>query len=256
MSTRVTKTALIARLVETGLTKRQAEQVYRSFFDEIGKSLANGDPVTFRGFGRFSTKFRPFHWCQIPRDSEIVRIPDRMLVRFTPGKHLRAAADASPDDPYFDAIIARRRRNSRQLLSQPERNPPVHDTQFDMGIAYREMGLFEQAIARFQAALALLDERERGARFVRCCYMLGLCHKDVGAFEIAEGWFQSGIEAPRRPLAERLEFHYQLGVLYGTEGRVREALTELRQVFIVNPKFRDVTEHIHTLKELQKSLSV
>jgi nucleoid DNA-binding protein len=253
---RSAKSALVAAMVAQGLTRRQAEAVYRSVLSNVGDALSRGESVSLRGFGRFSTRFRPFHWCQIPRDREIVRVPDRTRVVFRPGSGLRAAADASPDDPYFDALIARRRRNSRQLLSQPERNPLHHDTQFDVGIAYREMGLFGDAIAKFHSALTLLDDRERGARYVRCCYMLGLCHRDIGEFELAAGWFRSGLEAPRRPLAERIELQYQLGLLHEAEGRVREALAELGKVHAVNRKFRDVAEHIRSLKELRLAQSV
>jgi nucleoid DNA-binding protein len=251
-----TKKALVARLVAEGLTRRQAERVYRSILANIGTALARKERVVLRGFGTFSTRFRPFHWCQIPRDGEIVRIPDHNLVVFRPGAALREAADASPDDPYFDLLIARRRRNSRQLLSQPELNPLVHDTQFDMGIAYREMAMHERALAKFQSALALLDDRERGARFVRCCYMIGLCHKALGEFELAAEWFNAGLEAPRRPIAERIELHYQLGLLFEAEGRVREALAQLRHVTAVNPRFREVAGHIRSLKALRVAQSV
>src|SRR4051794_5082633 len=105
-----TKKALVARLVKDGLTRRQADGVYRSVVEGLTAALARGEPVALRGFGRFSTRFRPFHWRQIPRDGEIVRVPDRTLVVFRAGATLRAAADASPDDPYFDLLLARRRR--------------------------------------------------------------------------------------------------------------------------------------------------
>lgn len=246
----------MARLVEQGLTRRQADRVYRSILANVSTALARGEPVTLRGFGRFSTRFRPFRWCQIPRDGEIVRIPDHRIVSFRPGAEMRRAADDSPDDPYFDRLIARRRRNSRQLLSQPELNPLVHDTQFDMGIAYREMGLPERGLAKFQSALALLNDRERGARYVRCCYMIGLCHRDLGEFELAAQWFSAGLEAPRRPIAERIELHYQLGLLYEAEGRVREALAQLKHVFAVNPRFREVSGHIRSLKALRVAQTV
>lgn len=252
----MTKRAIVKRMTEQGLTRRQAERAYGSIVDALSEALARGETVTLRGYGRFSARFRPFHWKQIPRDGEIVRVPDRTIVTFRPGTLMREAADASPDDPYFDALVARRRRNSQQLLSQPEINPLVHDTQFDMGIAYREMGLFERALAKFQAALSLLDDRERGARYVRCCYMIGMCHKDLGEFELAAEWFKAGLGAPRRPLAERIELHFQLGVLFEMEGRVREALAELTQVYNVNPKFREVRGHIRSLKALRVAQSV
>jgi nucleoid DNA-binding protein len=247
---RVTKATLVARLVGQGLTGRQAEQVLGSMLGAIEEALARGEAVSLRGFGRLSTRSRPFHWRQLP-NGEIVRVPHRRLVAFRPAAALRAAADTSPDDPYFDAIIARRRRSSRQLLSQPEQDLdlPVFETQFDLGIAYREMGLVDKALDRFHKALGLLDEGERGARFVQCCYLIGLCLRELGNLEFAEHWLREGLAAPRRPRAERLEFHYQLGLLLEWQDREREALAELNRVFISSPSFRDVASRVRALKE-------
>jgi len=253
---RTTKKDLVSRLVAEGLSRRQANHVVRTILGEITGALARGEQVTLRGFGNFGTRVRPFHWRQIPPDGEIVKIPEQTVITFRPGADMKVAADQSPDDPYFDALIAKRRKNSRQLLSQPENNPLVHDAQFDLGIAYREMGMPREALAKFSTALRLIDERERGARYVRCCYMIGLCHMDTGDFDVAHGWFRSGITAPRRPLRERLELHYQIGLLYEMEGRIGEALAELKHVQAVNPKFRDVAGHIRSLRALRVAQTV
>jgi nucleoid DNA-binding protein len=248
------RAAVIARIVEQGLTRKQAERAYSAILDGITTALTRGEPVTLRGFGRFTSRHRPFRWCQIP-DGEIVRIPAHTLVAFRPAAALRRAVDSAPDDPYFDAIIARRKRSSRQLLSQPETdlNTPVYDTQFDLGIAFREMGLLDKALDHFRAALDLIGQPERGARFVQCCYMLGLCHRDLGEIDVSMRWFQQGLESPRRPQIERFEFRYQIGLLLATQGRIRDALNELLQVYLVNPHFREIAQHVHTLKELRRA---
>lgn len=247
---RAIKAALVAGLVERGLTKGQAERVLRSMFGAISESLARDEAVSLRGFGRLSTRVRPFHWRQIP-NGEIVRVPERRLVSFRPSLALRTAVDSSPDDPYFDAIIARRRKNSRTLLSQPEKDleVPIFETQFDLGIAYREMGLTDKALERFHRALSLVEEHDHGSQFVQCCYMLGLCLRELGNYEFAERWLREGLAAPRRSQAERFEFHYQLGLLLAAEDRTREALAELYQVYISNPKFRDVAAHVRALRD-------
>ncbi|MCC6744276.1 MAG: integration host factor subunit beta [Acidobacteria bacterium] len=253
---RTTRNDLVRRLTGEGLPRRQAVKIVNSILSGIADGLSMGETVTLRGFGSFTTRRRPFHWRQIPPSGEIVRVPERKLVKFRPGSEMKRAADLSPDDPYFDALIAKRRKSSRQLLSQPELNPLVHDAQFDLGIAYREMGLPKEALEKFITALTLIDERERGARYVRCCYMIGLCNMDIGNFDVAHGWFQSGLAAPRRPVAERIELHYQLGLLFEKEGRVAESLAELKQVQTVNPRFREVAGHIRSLRALRVAQSV
>jgi len=249
------KAAVIARIVEQGLTKSQAEHAYAAILEEISAALARGETVNLRGFGRFLPRVRPFRWCQIPHDGEIVRIPEHTLVSFRPAPALRHAIDSAPDDPYFDAIVASRKRTSRQLLSKPETDldTPVYDTQFDLGIAFREMGILDKALRHFRSAFDLLDVGERGARFAQCCYMLGLCYRDLGEIETAMEWFERGLAGPRRSQAERFEFRYQIGLLLATQGRIRDALNELLQVYLVNPHFREVAQHVHTLKELRRA---
>lgn len=249
------KAAVIARIVEQGLTRKQAESAYAAILDEITAALARGETVSLRGFGRFLPRVRPFRWCQIPRDGEIVRIPEHTIVSFQSAPALRRAIDSAPDDPYFDSIVAGRKRGSLQLLSKPETDldTPVYDTQFDLGIAFREMGILDEALDHFQAAFGLLDPGERGARFVQCCYMLGLCYRDLGENDTAMEWFRQGLAVPRRAQVERFEFRYQVGLLLATQGRIRDALNELLQVYLVNPHFREVAQHIHTLRELRRA---
>ena len=69
-------------------------------------------------------------------------------------------------------------------------SPTDYDTHFNLGIAYREMGLLDEAIGEFQ--LAAKDARY----LVVCCSMLGLCFLDKGLPELAIKWYRRGLEAP------------------------------------------------------------
>jgi integration host factor subunit beta len=67
----------------------EVEQVLDTFFDEIGKRLAEGGRVELRGFGAFSTRERGARKGRNPRTGEAVDVPEKKVPYFKPGKDMR-----------------------------------------------------------------------------------------------------------------------------------------------------------------------
>jgi integration host factor subunit beta len=67
----------------------EVEQVLDTFFDEIGKRLADGGRVELRGFGAFSTRERGARKGRNPRTGEAVEVPEKKVPYFKPGKDMR-----------------------------------------------------------------------------------------------------------------------------------------------------------------------
>jgi integration host factor subunit beta len=67
----------------------EVEQVLDTFFDEIGKRLAEGGRVELRGFGAFSTRERGARKGRNPRTGEAVEVPEKKVPYFKPGKDMR-----------------------------------------------------------------------------------------------------------------------------------------------------------------------
>ena len=67
-------------------------------------------------------------------------------------------------------------------------SPTDYDTHFNLGIAYREMGLLDEAIGEFQIAA------KEPSHLVLCCSMLGLCFLDKGLPELAIRWYRRGLD--------------------------------------------------------------
>ena len=67
----------------------EVEQVLDTFFDEIGKRLAEGGRVELRGFGAFSTRERAARKGRNPRTGEAVDVPEKKVPYFKPGKEMR-----------------------------------------------------------------------------------------------------------------------------------------------------------------------
>ncbi|MBW2548882.1 MAG: tetratricopeptide repeat protein, partial [Deltaproteobacteria bacterium] len=80
------------------------------------------------------------------------------------------------------------------------------DTHFDLGIAYKEMGLLPDARREFQVAMG--DPRRR----CLCWMMIGLIYREEGQPRDAIEAFQSGLESPEITLTESVGMHYELAM--------------------------------------------
>ena len=113
-------------------------------------------------------------------------------------------------------------------------------TCFDLGTAYRDMGLVEQALEQFDQAAA--DPAFRARAFV----MKGLVLVDRGYLEAAPEVFAAAAEAARDD-AERDEARYELAVVLEKLGRAEQARAALEAV---SPGFRDRDERLAALAEV------
>lgn len=96
----LTKRDLVTRISdESGLIQQQVLDVVQKTLDYIAESLAKGDKVELRNFGVFEVKVRKARVGRNPNSPERdVPIPQRAVVKFKPGKEMRAEVlKLSPD---------------------------------------------------------------------------------------------------------------------------------------------------------------
>jgi tetratricopeptide (TPR) repeat protein len=115
------------------------------------------------------------------------------------------------------------------------------ESHYNLGIAYREMGLFEDAIIEFGKAEA------DPARFVDCKTLKGLCYAARGEFEKSEASYMDALVSTSIDEGQRLSLQYELGMLYEAFQRPADALDSYKSVAGVDPQFRDVEEKIAAL---------
>ena len=89
----LTKRDLVIRISEeTGLIQQQVLTVAQKTLDYISEALAKGDKVELRNFGVFEVKVRKARIGRNPNSPATdVPIPERAVVKFKPGKEMRAA---------------------------------------------------------------------------------------------------------------------------------------------------------------------
>lgn len=88
----LTKRDLVIRISEeTGLVQQQVLDVVQKNLDYIAEALARRDKVELRNFGVFEVKIRKARVGRNPNAPEKdVPIPERAVVKFKPGKEMRA----------------------------------------------------------------------------------------------------------------------------------------------------------------------
>ncbi len=122
------------------------------------------------------------------------------------------------------------------------------ETHYNLGIAFREMGLLEEAISEFQK---VAKENERGRAFpysMQCCTLLGLSFMDKGQANIAAIWYERALKTPNLDPDAVMALRYDLGVAQATAGDQSAALKSFSQVYAMNIDYRDVADRIALLE--------
>ncbi|HEV2854742.1 MAG TPA: tetratricopeptide repeat protein [Thermoanaerobaculia bacterium] len=151
---------------------------------------------------------------------------------FPAGEHLLV----QPAEQSLEEIVEGFKKGVAEHLS-----PTDYDTHFNLGIAYREMGLLDEAIGEFQ--IAAKDPRH----LVLCCSMLGLCFLDKGLPELAVKWYHRGLEAPGLSEEDNLGLLYDLGCAYLTLDDKASAYKTFVDLYGINNAYRDVVARIEEL---------
>ncbi len=117
-----------------------------------------------------------------------------------------------------------------------------YDTRYNLGIAYKEMGLLEEAIHEF------LISAKHPAKFFDSAGLLGMCFREKGMFDDAINWFDKALETPERKEEEYLAIRYELALTFRLKEDYNSAVKMIKEIKKVNPNFRDVDK-------LQKELT-
>ncbi len=94
----ITKREIVSDLSDqTGLTQSDVSTMVDAFIQLMSKRLSEGNDVTFRTFGTFEVRVAKAKVGRNPNKPEdAVMIPDRCVVRFKPGRELKAVVAALP----------------------------------------------------------------------------------------------------------------------------------------------------------------
>lgn len=117
-------------------------------------------------------------------------------------------------------------------------SPEDYETHYNLGIAYKEMGLTDEAIGEFQIA------SKDPLHAVECCSMLGLCFLEKSLPQLAIKWYRKGLETPGILESDRLGLQYDLASVYANVGDSDNAHKTFLEIYGTDASFRDVADRI------------
>jgi tetratricopeptide (TPR) repeat protein len=123
------------------------------------------------------------------------------------------------------------------------------ETHYNLGIAFREMGLLEEAISEFQKVAKATDHGKPFRYTMQCSTLLGLAFMEKGQPGIAAIWYERALHTPDMDPESILALRYDLGVAQESAGDPEAALKSFSQVYAANIDYRDVAERIAALQK-------
>lgn len=112
---------------------------------------------------------------------------------------------------------------------------------YDLGIAFKEMGLLDEAIAQFQKALRSPDGR------LRTSEQLGAAFYAKGQFAICEAVLRRAVDGLPGTDDEKIGLLYWLGRALEAQQRGRDALPLYERALAVDIRFLDLGERVERL---------
>ena len=122
------------------------------------------------------------------------------------------------------------------------------ETHYNLGIAFREMGLLDEAIGEFQKACHAFDRGHPFPQILQTYTWLAHSFLETGVPEAAVRWYEKALHVSGIDGETRVALHYELAGAYEAAGDKASALKFFLEVYGSNIDYRDVSERIKALK--------
>jgi tetratricopeptide (TPR) repeat protein len=129
--------------------------------------------------------------------------------------------------------------------STTEEDPETH---YNLGIAFREMGLLDEAIGELQKTCQAVDRGHPFPQVMQTYTWLAQCFLDKGVPQAAIRWYEKALSVSTIDEETRTALHYELAAAFETAGDKPSALKHFMEVYGRNIDYRDVAERIKPLK--------
>ncbi len=121
------------------------------------------------------------------------------------------------------------------------------ETHYNLGVAFREMGLMDEAIGELQKVCSAIDQGIEFPHRMQTYTWLAQCLVEKGMPEASFKWYERALQiATDEP--QRMSLHYDLANAYEAAGNRAAALQHFMEVYGSNIDFRDVAERIKALR--------
>jgi tetratricopeptide (TPR) repeat protein len=149
----------------------------------------------------------------------------------------RAAAGVS-SGPLVEDLLKEFQKGVREHLDEKD-----FETHYNLGIAYKEMQLYDEAIEAFRLA-----GKDPG-RTLACASLMGLCYLAKGETGAAIRELRAGLDVRGHAREAYHALRYDLGAAYDSHGDLERALEVFESLMAEDERFRDVRNRVKGLRE-------
>ncbi len=185
-------------------------------------------------------------------DEKIVDEPDVRKETDTAQKNERSALNDSKSDSYVSKKATAKKKNVGRQKSDAREVSEAgeeYENHYHHAVAYKEMGLLEDSVREFTAAVECLSPDDGSERFLQCCILLGHCFVEQNLPGQAISWFEKAFEVANLDDAEKIALNYEIASAYAQDCNYRKAMTIFEEVFSTDADYRDVTERLEECRE-------
>jgi tetratricopeptide (TPR) repeat protein len=170
--------------------------------------------------------------------------------------HAAAPAPTAPDrqiEPTMSAlsdVFEAFKEEVEQENAADSDDPEAH---YNLGIAFREMGLLDEAIGELQKVCQSIERGHAFSRTIEAYTWLAQCFLDKGAPQAAVKWYMRALKDSSINPDASLAVHYEMAMAYEAAGNTSAALDHYMEVYGTNIDYREVSERIKSLQAVVKS---
>lgn len=158
--------------------------------------------------------------------------------------HTNGSAQPEEANSVLADILSDLREETAEA-AEPEEDPETH---YNLGIAFKEMGLLDESIGELQKVCRAIDGGRSFSQPIQAYTWLAQCLVDKGAPEAAVRWYHKALQIPGLDDSSRCAIYYDLAAAYEAFGDTKSALANFMEVYGSNIDFRDVASRIKVLK--------
>jgi tetratricopeptide (TPR) repeat protein len=137
----------------------------------------------------------------------------------------------------------------KEEIEEPAEDADDPDTHYNLGVAFREMGLLDEAIGELQKVCRALDSGKPFTQPIQAYTWLAQCLVDKGAAQAAIRWYERALQVNGISEDSRLAVHYDMANAFESAGNKKAALDNFMEVYGLNIDYRDVADRIRSLRK-------
>jgi tetratricopeptide (TPR) repeat protein len=137
----------------------------------------------------------------------------------------------------------------KEEVEEPVAEADDPETHYNLGVAFREMGLLDEAIGELQKVCRSLDNGHSFSQPIQAYTWLAQCLVDKGAPQAAIRWYERALTVRGINEDSRLAVYYDMANAFESAGNKKAALDNFMQVYGANIDYRDVADRIRSLSK-------